>query len=74
MLKGLKRRLGGRSEEDVTRAQPRQRTTESGLESGDSEDVEASAAGDARSVQITLEGYGLRVLFDPVEPAVAVAE
>jgi hypothetical protein len=69
MLKGLKRHLGGSSKEDATRAQPRQRTSESGLESGDS-DIEASA----RSTQPSLEGYGLKVLFDPVEPVVTIAE
>ena len=51
------------------RAQPRQRTSESGLESGDSE-----VAASARSPQPTLEGYGLKVLFEPVETVVAVVE
>jgi hypothetical protein len=75
MLKGLKQRLGGREEEDATRAEPRRRTSESGLESRGSEaEISSSAAKSPQSTQAALDGYGLKSLFDPVEPVVAVAE
>jgi hypothetical protein len=74
MLKGLKRRLAGRPEEDLLRAERRMRITEPGSDSGGSEAVEPTGTDAAQTTETCLEGYGLKVLFTPIEPEATVAE